>query len=167
MPLQPLYDFYQIYAAEIVFTLAVVVILLLLWVITLQFRLGALNRRYRAAMRGADGTDLESLLTTLNQTITEHQQRLGVLEQRSDRTEQTVAAHAGNIGVVRFNPFNDTGGDQSFSIAWVDTQSNGVVLSSLHSRAGTRVYAKPIVKGDSSHNLTEEERKAIQSATAR
>lgn len=164
--MQPLYDFYNIYAAEIVLTLMAVAILLLLWVIILQLRLGSLNRRYRAAMKGAEGTDMESLLTALNQTMSQHQQRLTALEQRCDTNEKTVAAHAGNVGVVRFNPFNDTGGDQSFSIAWVDTAANGVVLSSLHSRAGTRVYAKPITKGDSSHNLTEEERQAIKSATA-
>lgn len=164
--MQPLYDFYNIYAAEITLTLAIVAAILLLWVLILQIRLGSLNRRYRAAMRGADGTDMESLLTALNRTMTAHQQRLSTLEQRSDRTEKTVAAHAGNVGVVRFNPFNDTGGDQSFSIAWVDTESNGVVLSSLHNRTGTRVYAKPVTKGDSSHNLTEEERQAIKSATA-
>ncbi len=164
--MQPLYDFYSLYAAEITFALVIVAAVLLLWVLILQIRLGSLNRRYRAAMRGAEGTDMESLLTALNRTIMEHQQRLKTLEQRSDSTEKTVAAHAGNVGIVRFNPFNDTGGDQSFSIAWVDTHANGVVLSSLHNRTGTRVYAKRINQGDSTHNLTEEERQAIKSATA-
>jgi hypothetical protein len=165
LSMQALYDFYNIYAAELVFALVIVAALLLLWVIILQIRLGSLNRRYRAAMKGAEGTDMESLLTALNRTMTAHQQQISTLEKRSDATEKIVAAHAGNVGMVRFNPFNDTGGDQSFSIAWVDTHANGVVLSSLHNRTGTRVYAKPVTKGDSSHNLTEEERQAIKSAT--
>lgn len=162
--MQILYEYYRLYAAEITFGLVIAAVILLLWVIILQIRLGMMSRRYKAAMQGAEGGNLESAIATLNRTIADQQQRLGGLEKRADSTEQTVAAHAGRVGVVRFNPFNDTGGDQSFTIAWLDSNTNGVVLSSLHNRAGTRVYAKPIVKGDSTHALTDEERQAIKNA---
>jgi len=66
--------------------------------------------------------------------------------------------------VIRYNPFGDTGGDQSFSIALLDLKDNGIVISSLHSRSGTRIYAKPIISGQSSHNLTEEEKDVINIA---
>ena len=65
------------------------------------------------------------------------------------------------VGLVRFNPFSDTGGDQSFSIALLDGEGDGLVISSLFSRNETRVFAKPIQAGQSKYNLTEEEQQAI------
>ncbi|MGQ9457218.1 MAG: DUF4446 family protein, partial [Anaerolineae bacterium] len=66
-----------------------------------------------------------------------------------------------HLGVGRFNPCPDPGGNQSFAIALVDGRGNGVVLSSLHAREGTRVYAKPLKKWESDYALTEEEKQAI------
>ncbi|MCP6719525.1 MAG: DUF4446 family protein, partial [Patescibacteria group bacterium] len=67
-------------------------------------------------------------------------------------------------GVVRFNPFKDIGGNQSFSIAFLDGNNDGVVISSFYSREGSRVFAKPIEKGQSKYELSEEEKKAIEYA---
>ena len=68
------------------------------------------------------------------------------------------------IGIVRFNPFKETGGNQSFSIALLDGNKDGVVISSLYGREGNRVFAKPIKNGESEYLLTEEEKKAIEKA---
>ncbi|UZE93327.1 MAG: DUF4446 family protein [Candidatus Nealsonbacteria bacterium] len=68
------------------------------------------------------------------------------------------------IGVVRFNPFKESGGDQSFSIALLDGNKDGVVISSLYGREGNRVFAKPIKNGRSEYLLTEEEKRAIEQA---
>jgi hypothetical protein len=68
------------------------------------------------------------------------------------------------IGIVRFNPFKESGGNQSFSIAFLDGNKDGVVISSLYGREGNRVFAKPIKKGKSEYLLTEEEKKAIEEA---
>jgi len=70
------------------------------------------------------------------------------------------------IGIVRFNPFEDTGGNQSFALALLDAAGNGWVLSSLHARSGTRVYAKAIHEGRSDGALSDEEAAAIKQATA-
>ena len=69
------------------------------------------------------------------------------------------------VGVVRFNPFKDMGGDQSFSIALLDFKNNGLVVSSIYSRDGNRVYTKPIKNGDSEYQLSNEEKEAIKKAT--
>jgi hypothetical protein len=69
------------------------------------------------------------------------------------------------VGVVRYNPFNDVGGDQSFSIALLDANNTGFVITSLYSREGTRVFAKPIKAGKSEYPLSEEEEEAIARAT--
>ena len=70
------------------------------------------------------------------------------------------------VGLVRFNPFEDTGGNQSFAIALLDGVGSGVVVSSLHSRTGTRVYAKAVNDGRAEGALSEEETDALRRALA-
>jgi hypothetical protein len=68
------------------------------------------------------------------------------------------------VGIVRFNPFKDTGGNQSFSVALLDGKDDGVVITSLYTREGNRVFAKPIKNGNSEFLLLEEEKEAINLA---
>lgn len=68
------------------------------------------------------------------------------------------------VGIVRFNPFKEIGGNQSFSIALLDGNDNGVVITSLYSRTDNRVYGKPIKNGQSEYLLSEEEKQAIEKA---
>jgi hypothetical protein len=68
------------------------------------------------------------------------------------------------VAVVRFNPFEGLGGNQSFSLALLDANDCGAVVTSLFSRDGNRVYCKPIKNGASEFKLTEEEKKAIEIA---
>jgi Protein of unknown function (DUF4446) len=70
------------------------------------------------------------------------------------------------VGLVRFNPFEDTGGNQSFAVALTDAAGTGVVVSSLHARTGTRVYAKAVNDGRSDAALSDEEREALRIALA-
>jgi len=66
------------------------------------------------------------------------------------------------VGMVRFNPFREVGGDQSFSLALLDKGNSGVVITSLYTREGNRVYGKPVKEGNSEYSLSEEEKKAIE-----
>jgi hypothetical protein len=76
-----------------------------------------------------------------------------------------MKSHIQKIGFVRFNPFPQTGGDQSFCLSLLDETDTGFVLSSLHSRDLTRFYAKTIKNGKADgYQLSKEERKAIQNA---
>ena len=68
------------------------------------------------------------------------------------------------VGMVRFNPFSEIGGDQSFSVALLDENDNGVIITSLYTREGNRVYGKPIKAGTSVYSLSVEEKKAIAKA---
>lgn len=79
------------------------------------------------------------------------------LENISERTIQKT-------GIVRFNPFNDMGGNQSFVIALLDDKNNGFVISSLFVKEGNRVYAKAIKDGKSDHILSNEEKEALKRA---
>ena len=68
------------------------------------------------------------------------------------------------VGIVRYNPFSGVGSDQSFSIALLDGDNNGIVITSLFSQDGNRVYGKSVEKGNSEYSLSEEEKKAISKA---
>jgi len=70
------------------------------------------------------------------------------------------------VGLVRFNPFEDTGGNQSFALALTDAAANGFIVSSLHSRTGTRLYAKAVISGRSDGALSAEEAEALRIALA-
>jgi len=67
-------------------------------------------------------------------------------------------------GMIRFNPFGEVGGDQSFSVALLDKENNGFVITSHYARESSRVYAKPIKNGHSEYKLSEEEQRAITEA---
>jgi len=71
------------------------------------------------------------------------------LERRLDQTEQRLSGAVRHVKVLRFNPFRDTGGDQSFVIALLDDAGTGVVITGLHSRTETRIYAKQVNAGGS------------------
>jgi hypothetical protein len=90
-------------------------------------------------------------------------EQLNSLHADLQRRSQTSIQH---IGLVRFNPFDDTGSDQSFAIALLDDRRDGVVISSLHGRSNTRVFAKPVEGGASSHTLSDEETQAIRIAVS-
>ncbi len=68
------------------------------------------------------------------------------------------------VGIIRYNPFKEVGGDQSFSVALLDGNDSGIVITSLFSREGNRVYGKSIKNGQSEYSLSEEERQAIEKA---
>ncbi len=68
------------------------------------------------------------------------------------------------MGLIRYNPFKDGGGDQSFSLALLEDYDNGFVLTSIYTNEGVRVFIKPVSKGESKYQLSEEELQAIKKA---
>jgi hypothetical protein len=138
----------------------------LAWVGWLQIRLGKVNAEYKALVAGTSGGNLEQILHDHMAQVRNVAQRLDKLEALAHQTDLASRRSLQWLGVLRFNPFNDVGGDQSFALALVDGYGNGVVISSLHMRNVTRVYAKPLKKWESEHHLTDEEKRAIANAYA-
>lgn len=94
--------------------------------------------------------------------------RLGEVLKEVESLEQFKQKFAGTlqrVAVKRYNPYRDTGGDQSFSVALLDGRGDGVVITSLHSRAGTRVFAKSIKSGqEDKFPLSSEEQEVVAQA---
>ena len=138
-----------------------VAVLALAGVIVLLVRQERLLGQYRYFMTGATGASLEGVLRDHVAQEGQTVDQVRALDQLARRLEGASVFHLQRMAIVRFNPFRDSGGDQSFAIALADGQGNGVILSSLHARDMTRVYAKPLEKWQSTYSLTDEEKQAI------
>jgi hypothetical protein len=132
------------------------------------WRVIALQRRFSAALGSSTGE------TSLEQTLSEHLKRVDTVEKHLDQLDDayrrlaaTGSLASQKISIVRFNPFGDTGGDQSFVLAVLDALDSGYVLTSIHGREGTRVYVKPIDHRKSKYPLSEEEKQALNQAARR
>jgi hypothetical protein len=144
---------------------AALVLLLLIGFIVQSARLGRAVRTYRALVRDGEGGTLHDRLVGSAEQAVKATERMRELEAMHGAIEGRTRRSLQHIGLVRFNPFDDTGSDQSFAIALLDDHRDGIVLSSLHGRANTRLFAKPVSAGASSHNLSDEETQAIRIAT--
>jgi hypothetical protein len=129
-------------------------------------RQARLRRRLDGVTRGAEGRSLEAILDAHLDKVLAVARELDELSARSAVLEADARRAVQRIGLVRFNPFEETGGNQSFALALLDADANGWVLSSLHARNGTRLYAKAVRGGRSDGALSDEETAAIKQATA-
>lgn len=122
-----------------------------------------IKSKIRQIFKGSK-SDLEEVLLGLrdHQEITD--KSFAELQKKVKNLEEELPRGIRRFGLVRFNPFSDSGGDQSFSLALLNDEKDGVVISSLYGREINRVYAKPIKSGKSQYQLTEEEKKAIDDA---
>lgn len=101
--------------------------------------------------------DIRKKFKELLSSIEEFKARLG--------HNQKALENLVRVAIVRYNPYGDTGGDQSFSIALLSKKGSGVVVTSLHARSGTRVFAKSIREGKAGkHELSKEEQEAVSKA---
>ncbi len=96
-------------------------------------------------------------IKSLENNVKELSGKLSSLEKKSRLFIQ-------KIGMTRYNPFSNTGGNQSFTIALLDENNDGLVVTSIYSQDGNRVYSKPVKGGKSEFELSEEEKKAIEKA---
>ncbi|MFH1582209.1 MAG: DUF4446 family protein [bacterium] len=90
--------------------------------------------------------------------------KLKKITEELDSLKKNQTFSVQKIGLIRFNPFKEVGGDQSFTLVLLDKNNSGVVITSLYSREGNRIYGKTINNGISEYALSEEEKKAIEKA---
>jgi len=129
-------------------------------------KLRAIERRWRDLLAETSGADLERLLEHHLVEKVRLEERVGDLEGRASRLEDRLKRSNRRAGLVRFDAFDDVGGQQSFSLAMLDDLGTGFVLTSLIGRNDCRVYCKPIEGWKSAKNLSEEEKEAVRLAQA-
>lgn len=140
-------------------------ILLTIWLSLLTYYLRRMQYNYSVFTEGVHKKTLEDVLTNMvtDQKVTKKD--IAFLTARCDNIESKGLLYIQKIGLLRFNPFKDTGGDQSFVLSLIDAQDTGVVITGLYSRSGTRWYAKRVVKGKGvDHELSDDEKKSLKIA---
>jgi hypothetical protein len=130
-------------------------------------QISRLRQRLEMLTRGSDGTSLEAVIGGHLETVHQVGRDLDELTARTAVLESSARHHFARLGLVRFNPFPDTGGNQSFALALIDESESGFVVSSLHSRTATRLYAKAVLAGKAETSLSAEETEAMDLARAR
>lgn len=144
---------------------AIFLLIVILWLGALTFYFLRLKKNYMTFAQGTNRKNLDELLSTLVHGEQSVKEDIAKLRARCDRIEKDEGYHIQKIGLLRFNPFKDTGGDQSFILALLDAHDTGIVITALYSRMGTRWYTKRVTNGKSKeHELSEEEKKALHIA---
>lgn len=146
--------------------LAVIVVVLVGIAVVQGRRIARLGRRLDGLARGADGRTLEAVLAANLDQAERVGREVDQLVTRSAAVESDLKTALQRVGMVRFNPFEETGGNQSFALAVLDPQGNGFVMSSLHARSGTRIYGKALWAGRAETALSIEETEAVRLALA-
>jgi hypothetical protein len=146
--------------------LCAVVLVLIVAVLILVRRTRRLDARLAGLTRGAEGGSLEEVLDAHLDKVFAVARELDEVVARQAVLEAAQRKAFQRVGLVRYNPFEETGGNQSFALALLDAAGDGWVLSSLHARSGTRVYAKTIKGGRADAGLSEEETAALGQAMA-
>jgi len=134
------------------------------WLFVLTIGLILILRFFNRLVRRTKKGDLKRVLEKVLAVEAGNTKAIKMLGKEIDRLQDDGQFHVQKVGLIRFNPFQETGGDHSFSIALLDGKDTGVVLTGLHTRERTRVYAKAIKKGKSEHELSNEEKKAFTKA---
>ena len=144
--------------------LVTTLIILLLWNVYLHFGLFKVKKRSRIFFENKEAKDLEDIIYGQVKKTDKIGVEIKELTESDKKIRENLSKCVQKVGVVRFNPFENVGGNQSFAIALLDNCLDGVIILSLYSRDGVRTYSRLIKKGKAEHKLSTEEEEAIKIA---
>lgn len=136
----------------------------IVWLIALSIWLYRTTAHYNRLVKSTGGGNLKFILEKILSNQEDTTGYIRVIQNSVDQLKKDGLGDIKKVGIVRFNPFAETGGDQSFVLCLLDGQDTGFVLLSLHGREGTRTYIKPVRQGKSRYQLSKEELQAIEEA---
>lgn len=151
----------QIYV--ILVLLILVIVLFILYIINLRL-LNGLENKYRKFMRGVNNKNLEELIISNLDKMDEIKNQTEYMKSLYEKMENRLNICIQKTSIIRYKAFEDVGSDLSFSIAFLDNQNNGVILTGIYGRNESTTYAKPIEQGISRYDLSEEEKFVLENA---
>ena len=157
-------DFLQANDAWFLFGLCILSLILLISTVSLTRKLARLSRRRNAKLDEGRLGDIVDCLADHSDMLTNAQSAVDDLRAMQAEQGKTLEGCMARVGIVRYNAFDDVGGEQSFAVVLLDSKSNGVALSGLYGRQDSRVYAKAIYAGQGERPLTDEEQQALAKA---
>ncbi len=134
---------------------------LAIWLLGVSIAVYRVFALFNKLSRGVDVPDIKKVLEKVLSDESKNSSDIKILEKRISLVEEDSKSHVQKVGLIRFNPFKELGGDHSFCLAILDGQDSGIVITGLHTRERTRVYMKEIKKGSSASDLSVEEKKAV------
>lgn len=138
--------------------------LLAVAVAALGLRLRGIRRSYARLLDGGDHGDLLTLVSRQGEAVGQLRGKLDLIGRETAQLRQRLSTVVRTVGFTRYNAFPGSGGELSFSAAFLDEAGNGMVLSSISGRSESRLYAKQVTGGRSEHGLSDEEQAAIAMA---
>lgn len=157
-------SFVKFYSAEIILGLALLSLIILGYVISLSVRFSRFIKGRNAKLDSGQVGDIVDYIREQSDLLVNIQGRLRDISVKQDEQSITIDSCLQNVGLVRFNAFEDVGGEQSFALALLDARKNGVIISSLYGRHDSRCYIKGIKNGAGERTLSDEEKRALQAA---
>lgn len=148
----------------LLYILVAVNVAILGWLLFLTVKYKEIVRRSKILFSGKISGNLGKTVEEYLKNVKEVEDHCFTLDTELKKIRQMAEDGMHKFGFIRYNPFGDVGGNQSFSLCLLDEKEDGFVISSIHSRDGTRVYSKQVEKGVSDYNLSEEEVIAIERA---
>ncbi|NNU78436.1 DUF4446 family protein [Clostridium estertheticum] len=148
----------------IVIGLIVLVLILIIIVAITYIALNKLESKYRKLMRGVDNKNLEDMVVSYLDKVDEVKDQNRNVRQMYERIDEDLKTCIQKTSIIRYKAFDDMGSDLSFSIALLDGNSNGFILTSIYGRDESTTYAKPVDKGISRYELSDEESEALEQA---
>ncbi|MGE5397525.1 MAG: DUF4446 family protein [Chitinophagales bacterium] len=142
--------------------LCIIVLCLVIWRRNIIFN--RIIQRYEQVFNSYEPGNLESILFQVVNKEGKNEEEIHRLQDRINSIEIRIPDLVSRISMVRYKAFPDVGGDLSFSMAVLDDKGNGFILTGIHGREETRVYAKQVEKYVSPHALSNEEKNALKQA---
>ena len=136
-----------------------------LWLGILTFLIWRGSKFLKSLFPKSGERDIRKRFEEIVKSVESFRFNLSLLETKIEGYQKEELEHIKRTALLRFNPYNDTGGDQSFTACFLNSEGSGIVITSLHARSGTRVFGKEIIAGKSSkYDLSKEERQVLEKA---
>jgi hypothetical protein len=148
----------------VIYGMVGLLILSWIWIWLLSRRISRIQKRQKKWAHGQVPANVEDALHTYKDELKQLDEKIHQVLAEIEEQKRLTQKSMGPIGIVRFNAFDEMGGDLSFAIAILNGQKNGVVISSIYGREEQRTYAKPIENGSSVYLLSDEEKEAVKLA---
>ena len=136
----------------------------LLWLVGLTVVFYKLLSHYKRIASHKGGSDLVGLLDTVLNKEDKVLSEIKEVREEINQLDKHLTKPLQKVGLVRYNPFGEIGGDHSFSLTILNQNDEGFVLTGLHTRDRTRVYLKQVLQGVSKFELSKEEEKSLKQA---
>ena len=149
---------------ELIALLFLIQIFLFVLLISVNMKYKRLKRNYSMFMRGKDGKNLEESILDKFAELDKISRVTRKNEEQIRKMNKRIRKNYQKVGIIRYNAFQEMGGNLSFALTMLDEEDSGWVLNAMHSRDACYTYIKEIVKGESYIELAEEERAIFQEA---